>query len=132
MKYRMLLLLAIAALALTATAYAHHSFAAVYNVKETVKLEGNLVQFVFRNPHSFVYIEAPDQAGAVQRWSVEWSGAAALGAQGVTQTTLKAGDQVIVTGRPSRTPGEFRVQMLTLKRLSDGLTWGGRAGEVVD
>ena len=81
MKYRMLLLLAIAALTLTATAYAHHSFAAVYNVKETVKLEGNLVQFVFRNPHSFVFIEAPDPDGKTQRWSLEWGGAAQLAGQ---------------------------------------------------
>jgi hypothetical protein len=68
----------------------------------------------------------------MQRWSVEWSGAAALGNQGLSQKTLKAGDHVVVTGRPSRTPGEYRVQMLTLKRPSDGFTWGNRAGEVVD
>ena len=132
MKLRITLLLVVAALLCGTAAYAHHSFAATYNSKAEIKVEGKLVQFVFRNPHSFVYIEAPDQAGVTQRWAVEWSGAAALGSQGVTQTTLKAGDQVTVTGRPSRTPGEFRVQMLTLKRQSDGLQWGGRAGEVVD
>ena len=66
MKFRMLLILAAGALLFTASAYAHHSFSAVYNVKETVKLEGNLVQFVFRNPHSFVFIEAPDPEGKTQ------------------------------------------------------------------
>jgi len=90
------------------------------------------MQFVFRNPHSFVNIEASDSKGAVQRWSVEWSGAAALSNQGLSQQTLKAGDHVIITGRPSRTPGEYRVQMLTLKRPSDGFSWGNRTGEVVD
>ena len=132
MKYRVQFVLAVFALLCATVTYAHHSFGATYNSKVETKIEGKLVQFVFRNPHSFVNIEAPDQNGMIQRWSVEWSGAAALGNQGLSQTTLKAGDHVIVTGRPSRTPGEFRMQMLTLKRPSDGFAWGNRAGEVVD
>jgi hypothetical protein len=132
MKYRVLLILAVAALLCGTTAYAHHSFGATYNSKAEVKIEGKLVQFVFRNPHSFVQIEATDSTGAMQRWSVEWSGAAALGNQGLSQKTLKAGDMVVVTGRPSRTPGEYRVQMLTLKRPADGFSWGSRPGEVID
>jgi hypothetical protein len=130
---RKVFLLVLAGVLLAATAaYAHHSFGATYNSKEQIKVEGKLVQFVFRNPHSFVYIEAPDDKKVTQRWAIEWSGAAALGGQGVTRDTLRVGDLVIVTGRPSRTPGEYRVQMLTLKRPADGLTWGNRAGEVVD
>ena len=132
MKYRVLLVVIIAALLCGTAAYAHHSFGATYNSKAEIKIEGKLVQFVFRNPHSFVHVEAPDPGGVVQRWAVEWSGAAALSNQGLSQKTLKAGDVVVVTGRPSRTPGEFRVQMLTLKRPADGFSWGNRTGEVVD
>ena len=55
--------------------YAHHSFAATYHEDKTVKIEGKLVQFQFRNPHSFVHIEAPDEQGVMQRWAVEWGGA---------------------------------------------------------
>jgi hypothetical protein len=29
------------------------------------------VQFVFKNPHSFVIVSAPDAKGVVQRWSLE-------------------------------------------------------------
>jgi len=133
MKSRMLLLLLAAALLVSAaTAYGHHSFAAVYNVKATVTLEGKLVQFVFRNPHSFVTIEAPDQDGKMQRWSLEWGGAAQLAGQGVQERTLNVGDHVIITGQPSRAPGEYRVLLKTLKRPSDGYTWGGRQGETFD
>ena len=39
---------------------AHHSFGATYEINKEMKLEGKLVQFVYRNPHSFVHIEAPD------------------------------------------------------------------------
>ena len=44
-------------------AYAHHSFAATYFEDKTIKIEGNLVQFLYRNPHSFVHVEAPDDKG---------------------------------------------------------------------
>ena len=132
MKIRMLLLPVTLALLFGATAQAHHSFAAVYNSKKEIKLEGKMVQFLYRNPHSYVQIEAPDENGVVQRWSVEWRGAAALGGQGVQRDTFKIGDHVIITGLLSRTPGEYRVKMNTLKRPSDGLTWGTKPGEVVD
>lgn len=132
MKYRVLPMLAAATLLFGVAAYAHHSFAAVYNVKETVKLEGKLVQFVFRNPHSFVSIEAPDPDGKIQRWSLEWGGAAQLAGQGVESRTLNVGDRVIITGQPSRAPGEYRVLLKTLKRPSDGFSWGTKQGETFD
>lgn len=115
-----------------ASAHAHHSYGATYNVKDEVRIEGELVQFQFRNPHSFVHIEAPDENGEMQRWSVEWNGTTTLGAQGINRATLRPGDHVVLTGRPSRAPGEHRLLMVTLLRPSDGLSWGQRAGEVVE
>ena len=46
---------------------AHHSFAATYFEDKTQTVEGDLVQFVFRNPHSFVHLEAPDEKGEIRR-----------------------------------------------------------------
>ena len=133
MKCKTLLFVTAGALIFFGTAaYAHHSFGATYNGNEEITLNGKLVQFVFLNPHSFVHIEAPDAKGDTQRWAVEWSGAGALSGQGVERQTLRTGDEVIITGRPSRTPGEFRVQMLTLHRPLDGFGWGNRPGEVID
>jgi len=42
---------------------AHHSFAATYLEGQTQKIEGKVVQFLFRNPHSFLHVEAPDEKG---------------------------------------------------------------------
>ncbi len=114
------------------TAYAHHSFGGTYELKKEIKIEGKLVQFLFRNPHSFVHVEATDESGKVQRWAVEWAGGGQLAGQGMTRTTLKVGDPVIIRGNPSRTPGEPRLRMVAFKRTSDGLGWGDRPGEVVD
>ena len=121
-----------ATLLLSMAAYAHHSYAATYDTTKEVKLEGKLVQFVFRNPHSFVTIQAPDAKGAIQRWSVEWSGTSQLGNQGIKQETLKVGDEIVIVGRPSRVTGEYRLLMVNLKRPLDGFSWGARPGEAVD
>ena len=130
---RRIIPLFIAAVLITGTAvYAHHSYGATYDVSKEVKLEGKLVQFVFRNPHAFVHMEAPDQNGVKQRWAVEWSGTTQLGAAGVTRESLRVGDEIVIVGRPSRVPGEYRALMVTLKRPLDGFAWGAREGERVD
>ena len=121
-----------AALLAASAAYAHHSYAATYDVANEIKLEGRLVQFVYRNPHSFVHVQAPDQSGQPQRWAVEWAGTGQLAEAGVQRDTLKVGDQVVIVGRPSRVNGEYRALMVRLTRPSDGFTWGARAGQVVD
>ena len=114
------------------SAYAHHSQAAQYDTTRQVTLEGKLVQFQFRNPHTFIQLEAPDENGMPVRWSIEWGGVGQLTDQGVTRTTLKYGDPVIITANPSRTPNDHKLHMLTLKRTSDGFGWGTRPGETVN
>ena len=78
---------------------AHHSQAAQYDRSKTVTIEGSIVQFQYRNPHSFLHVEAPDDKGEVHRWSIEWGGAAQLTMQGVQRTSLKYGDVRKVLGR---------------------------------
>ena len=130
---RRLALFALAAvLSSGAVAWAHHSYAATYDVKNEITLEGRLVQFSYRNPHSFVTVEAPDRNGTERRWSVEWAGTSQLAESGVQRDTLKVGDRVVVVGRPSRVPGEYRALMVRLTRPSDGFSWGTREGQVVD
>ena len=132
MKRKLLVLLIAGLFVSGATAYARHSFAATYFEDKTVKIDGKLVQFLFRNPHSFVHVEAPDENGVMQRWAVEWGGAGQLGGQGVTRESLKSGDQVVITGNPGRNPEDHRIRMRTLLRPSDGFGWGNKPSDVVD
>jgi hypothetical protein len=111
---------------------AHHSFAATYFEDRTMQIEGKLVQFQFRNPHSFIHVEVKDDKGQVLRWAVEWGGAGQLGSQGVTNETLKYGDIVTIIGNPGREAADHRIRMLSLRRKSDNFGWGQRPGEVVD
>ena len=106
-------------------AYAHHSFAATYFEDQRQTVEGDLVQFLYRNPHSFVHVEVKDQAGVVTRWAVEWGAGGQLGRQGVTRETLKPGDHVVIIGNPGRNPDDHRLRMVNITRPTDGWKWGG-------
>ena len=130
MKLRLIILVVAAATLLSGIQlYAHHSFAATYFEDKQLTIEGELVQFIFRNPHSFVHIEGKDDKGEMVQYAIEWGGGGALGQQGVTRETLKPGDHLIVVGNPGRNPEDHRLRMIRLKRTSDGWTWGGKPGE---
>ncbi len=132
MKVQRLVLITGAVLLAGGDAGAHHSFAATYFEDRTIQIEGRLLQFQFRNPHSFVHVAAPDDDGNVQRWAVEWGGAGQLGSQGVTGATLRPGDEVLIVGNPGRNPEAFRVRMLSLRRQSDNFGWGFEPDEIFD
>ena len=133
MKLRVFaLVLVVGLLASSQVVRAHHSFAATYFEDRTMQIEGKLVQFQFRNPHSFIHLEVKDEKGQVVRWAAEWGGAAQLGSQGVTGETLKYGDIVTINGNPGRVPEDHRIRMLWLRRKSDNFGWGQRPGEVVN
>jgi len=133
-RFLAVLLFAAAALVVSAgaKAYAHHSFAATYLEDQSVTIEGELVQFLFRNPHSFVHVMVKEKDGSMVRYAVEWGGAGQLGGQGVTRETLKPGDHVVISGSPGRNPADHRIRMVSLRRPKDGFGWGQRPGEVVD
>ena len=125
MKSKLLVVLAAAVSILGVRAYAHHSFAATYFEDQKVTVHGKLVQFLYRNPHSFVHIEAPDDKGVMQTWAVEWGAGGQLSRDGVTRESLKPGDVVIVTGNPGRNPDDHRIRMRSITRPSDGWNWKG-------
>ena len=105
--------------------YAHHSFAATYIEDKTSQIQGKLVQFTFRNPHSFLQIDIKDEDGKSIRWTVEWSGAGQLGSQGITRDSLRPGDDLVISGNPGRNAEDHRLRMKSMQRTSDGLKWSG-------
>ena len=121
----MILTLALAAVAVGTPASAHHSFAAHYLEDERVSVEGDLVQLDYRSPHSWVYVNAKDQAGVVRRVSAEWASAPRLKQGGVTEETLRVGDRLVISGSPSRDPNDYRMHLKSILRPSDGWQWSG-------
>jgi hypothetical protein len=130
MKQGLVLLLTTAALVAATEAYAHHSFAATYLEGQSVTIEGDLVTFELRNPHSFVNVMVKDSSGQMVRYLVEWGSTTQLQGK-ITRDTLKVGDHIIITGNPARNADDHRVRLVTLRRPSDGWSWGLAADEVI-
>jgi len=128
---RRLAVLVVAAVALLSgiQLYGHHSFAATYFEDKQQTIEGDLVQFIFRNPHSFIHVDGKNEKGETVEYTIEWGGGGQLNQQGVTRETLKPGDHLVIVGNPARNPEDHRLRMVRLKRTSDGWTWGARPGE---
>ena len=122
---RALLTLLIGAVALGVSTSAHHSFAASYVEDQSVSVEGDLVQFEYRNPHSWVHVNAKDETGVMRQVAAEWASAPRLKQWGVSEDTLKPGDRVIITGSPSRNPTEYRMHLKSIQRRADGWQWSG-------
>ena len=131
MKHRLLILVSVSALTVLTVggplALAHHSAAATYIHGKNVKIEGTLKEFIWRNPHSFMKVQAPDEKGEMQMWVIEGAAAAVFAEQGVTANAMRPGDHVIVTGYPGRIEEDHRLLLLTIERPSDGFKWQGPA-----
>ena len=86
---------------LAGSALAHHSFA-MFDLSRHILVEGTITDWHFNNPHSWLYIEAPDENGELQQWGFE--GAARVHAirQGVNGNTFVQGEQVRVVMSPLR------------------------------
>ena len=82
-------------------ALSHHSHAMFDHTRETT-VTGTVKEFVFRNPHVYLYVEVKNDAGAVATYSVEMSNIPNMIRQGITQSTFKVGDVVTVTVHPLR------------------------------
>jgi hypothetical protein len=127
MKHKSLSLALLFAASLAAVpALSHHSFAAVYDSDQEVTIEGKVVQFQYRNPHSVLHVLAKDSSGTEKRYAIEWQGATQLGAAGISAQTVHPGDPVIVTGYPGRVAAENRILMVEIKRTSDDFVWANR------
>jgi hypothetical protein len=102
---------------------AHHSFAAFYFEDQMMTIEGELVEFDFRNPHVWLHVMAMGGDGRPQRFSAEWASPGRLSRSGLTKDTLKPGDRLIVGGSPSRTLGDNKLHVKRIERPADGWKW---------
>jgi hypothetical protein len=82
-------------------AFAHHS-TAYYSKdqKDFLKVEGKVVRWEFRSPHSQLYVETPDKDGKLVVWRFESTPAAWLLREGFKKESIAIGDTVTVEGFP--------------------------------
>lgn len=115
-------------LLVAAGANAHHSFPAYYFEDQTVTVEGEVAEFEFRSPHTWLHVLVKDSEGQKQRYSAEWANPQRLGRDGLTAEHFKIGDVVRITGSPGRTASERKIHLKRIERPADGWTWSGGGG----
>jgi hypothetical protein len=98
-------------------ASAHHGRAGYGNEISTVK--GTVTEVQWKNPHVFVGFDVKDDKGNVVHWLAELSSPATMLAAGMSRTTLKNGDEIVVKGKVGLDGAPFA--------LVDSITRDGKA-----
>jgi Family of unknown function (DUF6152) len=110
-------------------AFAHHAATATYMHGKSITVEGTLKEFAWRNPHSFIKVEAKDDKGDMQIWLIEGAAPNVLAQGGMSSTSLRPGDHVIVSGQPGRVEEDHRMLLEKIERPSDGFKWEGKSDQ---
>jgi len=79
-------------------AWAHHSFAAMYDGNKPVRLVGTLSKIEWTNPHSYIYVVVKNSDGTSTEWAGESAGPGALSRRGFKKGDIKIGDTIIIDG----------------------------------
>jgi hypothetical protein len=95
------LLACLVGLAAVTPALSHHSHAMFDHTKE-ISVAGTVTQWVFRNPHAFLYIDIKNESGETVNYSIEMSNIPNMITRGIGQATFRVGDKVTAKVHPLR------------------------------
>jgi len=85
-----------------APVWAHHAFAAEFDAKKPVHLEGVVSKVELINPHAWIHVDVKEADGTVTSWMVEAGSPNFLLRRGFTKTTVSIGTPVVVDGYQSK------------------------------
>ena len=77
---------------------AHHAFAAEFDAKKPIKLQGTVTKMEWINPHTWIHIDVKRPNGKVERWMIEGGPPNALYRRGFTRDSLPIGIEIVVEG----------------------------------
>ena len=86
----------------TVPAWAHHAFAAEFDAKRPVHLEGVVTKVELINPHAWIHVDVKNPDGTVTSWMVEAGSPNVLLRRGLTKTSIAPGTPVVVEGYQSK------------------------------
>src|SRR5689334_1240233 len=87
-----------AALLAAAPVWAHHAFAAEFDGKKPVRLEGTVTKMEWINPHAWIHIDVKKPDGKVEQWMIEGGTPNTLFRRGFSKTSLMPGTVIVVDG----------------------------------
>jgi hypothetical protein len=128
MRKTLAVLVASAGVLLTAAPiWAHHAFAAEFDEKRPIKLQGRVTKWELVNPHSWIHLDVKNADGTITQWMVEGGSPNSLFRNGFDKTSLPEGTEILVEGYQAK-DGANRAVGANLK-FTDGrrLFMGGSA-----
>jgi hypothetical protein len=81
---------------------AHHGTGASYHQDRTVQIKGVVTEFLWRNPHSALFIDVTEGEFKGKNYAVELNSPGVMTRQGWTKKQFKPGDQVTINVHPSK------------------------------
>ncbi len=82
---------------------AHHSWTVEYDASKPVTVKGVVTKMEWTNPHTRIYVDSPDEKGAVTSWNFEMASTVALERGGWSRRSLQPGTAVTIDGFEGRT-----------------------------
>jgi hypothetical protein len=95
---------------------AHHSFA-VFDMTSEKTITGTVSKFEWTNPHTFIFVDAPNDKGVMETWAIEGMSPNYLGRRGWSKTSVKPGDKITITVRPLK---DGKAGGMFIRALVDG------------
>ena len=112
-------------------AWTHHSIDADFTPGASITISAVTKEFSFTNPHPFLTATALTDEGEEKDWMLLLDDRWEMVEAGFSRSTFQQGDELVVTGRPSRRePNTLYVQVL--ERKSDGFIYEEDDGEDYD
>lgn len=101
-------------------AQAHHAFAAEFDAKQPLDLQGVITKAKWVNPHSWLYFDVTGADGKVTNWGVEFGAPNSLANKGLSKSDLKVGQPVRIKGFRSKNGEAYGYSVFVT--LADGRT----------
>ena len=94
---------AVGLLFLSLPSFSHHGSNIVYDLNQTIIIEGTVTDFQFVNPHTLIFFDVTADDGTVVGWLGGLPSSIGLGRnEGWNRDTIKPGDEISITGAPAR------------------------------
>jgi hypothetical protein len=113
----------LAALGTAVPLWAHHSFAAAFDMNSPVTIKGVITQVRLENPHSWFFLDVKDASGNIEKWAFEAGTPSGMIRNGYKPNVIKAGVEVTIKGFRARDASQ-KMGMLRELTTPDGQVYG--------
>lgn len=100
---------------------AHHSITAEFDTSKSFSVQGTLTKIEWVNPHSYIYLDAKDDKGAVVSYSFEAGPPGNLRRAGVLRNMFSVGDVVTIDAYAAK-DGTKHLGLVKAVHFADGHT----------